>query len=207
MARTPGAAERALEGVGRVSEIVSAMRSFAHPERARSPQDINGVLKTSLVLAKNEYKYVATVTTDLGELPSIVGNLPDLSQMLVNLLINAAHAIEDRFGRNADRGHISISTQKVEDRIRIRIRDNGCGIPEAIRHKIFDPFFTTKEVGRGTGQGLSIVHNVVQRHYGKVSVESQVDVGTTFLIDLPIDPPESMRSLRSGMTTGGSAWR
>lgn len=207
MARAPGAVERALEGVGRVSEIVSAMRSFAHPDRARSPQDVNNIIKTSLVLAKNEYKYVAAVATDLGAVPAIDGNLPDLSQMFVNLIVNAAHAIEDRFGRDANAGHISITTQTLGDRVRICIRDNGCGIPEEIRHKIFDPFFTTKEVGRGTGQGLSIVHNVVQRHQGKIQLESEVGSGTTFIIELPVETVESLRTQRTSLTTGGNLWR
>jgi two-component system, NtrC family, sensor kinase len=141
-------------------------------------------------VARNEWKYVAEMDTDLGELPLIVCNVGDLNQVFLNLLVNAAHAIADVV-KDGSKGRIAIQTAREGDKVHISIADTGSGIAESIRTKIFDPFFTTKEVGRGTGQGLAIARSVVvDRHKGSLTFESEVGKGTTFHIRLPITQEE-----------------
>lgn len=111
----------------------------------------------------------------------------DINQVLLNVLINAAHAIGDVVKNSGEKGTITISTRANENELTISIADTGTGIPAKVRDKIFDPFFTTKEVGRGTGQGLAIVHDiVVERHGGSIDIESEVGKGTTFIVNLPL---------------------
>jgi signal transduction histidine kinase len=146
-------------------------------------------------LSANEWKYVATVQTNLDEtMPLIRCFRNELEQVIVNLIVNAAHAIDDRLGAKSggrdpdEKGLIAISTRQLDSAIEIRVRDTGTGIPAHVRDRIFDPFFTTKEVGKGTGQGLSLAHSVVVRkHGGRLDVETQIGVGTTFVIRLPIE--------------------
>ncbi len=190
---------RTLEGIDRVSAIVSAMKVFAHPRNELADVDLNSVLTTTLTVARNEYKYVADVITELGALPMILGHAGDLNQAFLNLLINAAHAIVDAEpGRAGQRGTITVRTRRVDDHVEVEIVDTGCGIPDAIRDRVFDPFFTTKEPGRGTGQGLAITLAVVERHRGQLTFDSQAGVGTRFRVRLPISGPEtgSMRIRR-----------
>ena len=114
---------------------------------------------------------------------------PDLlNQVLLNLIVNAAHAIEERYSEGgAIEGIIRVQTQSKDDSVELRVSDNGSGIPEAIAEKIFNPFFTTKTVGKGTGQGLAIVHDmIVNKHNGSIRFESKVDVGTTFIVEIPV---------------------
>ena len=183
----PRAFERTLDGVSRVANIVRAIKEFAHPDRnEQSPADINHALETTLTVAGNEYKYVATIARHFGVLPPVVCNAGEINQVFLNLIVNAAHAIQQA-GRNAATGVISISTAASERTVRISISDNGCGIPEKSLERIFDPFFTTKEVGKGTGQGLAIARSiVVERHGGKIDVCSREGAGTTFTIQLPL---------------------
>jgi signal transduction histidine kinase len=183
----PKAIERALDGIGRVTHIVRAVREFAHPDtQEQKPADINRAIETTMTVARNEYKYCATVITELGALPEVVCNVGELNQVLVNLIVNAAHAIQES-GQDATSGRITITTQAIEDAAVIRVADNGCGIPDKNLERIFDPFFTTKEVGKGTGQGLSIARSIiVERHGGRIDVTSQVGAGTEFTIRLPI---------------------
>ncbi|MCX6636157.1 MAG: PAS domain S-box protein [Acidobacteria bacterium] len=185
----PAAFARALDGISRVSIIVSAMKEFAHPDRReKSPADLNRALQATLTIARNEYKYVADVETELGQLPLVLCHLGDLSQVFLNLLVNAAHAIADAEGTSGNRGRIRVRTAHEGDKVRIDIADTGCGIPEKIRDRVFEPFFTTKEVGRGSGQGLAIARSVVvDKHGGTLTYESEVGKGTTFIIRLPID--------------------
>jgi signal transduction histidine kinase len=179
------------EGIRRISEIVKAIQDFAHPGSAteKKPCNLHEIIDATLRLVKNEWKYVATVTTEfspeVSQVPLIKGRF---EQALLNLLVNAAHAIEDRLKAGIrEPGAISIRTARLDDgNIEIRISDNGCGIPKEIAGKIFDLFFTTKEAGRGTGQGLALVHSVIcQSHLGSVRVESEVGRGSTFIIVLP----------------------
>jgi len=181
---TPKAIAQSLDGVRRVSHIVRAMKDFSHIGRGEvSAVDINHALESTLTIARNEYKYVADVETDFGELPTVECYASELNQVFLNILVNAAHAIAN----TGKRGKITVRTRQLDESAVISIADTGTGIPEEIRNKVYDPFFTTKEVGKGTGQGLSIAHQiVVQKHGGSLSFESQVGVGTTFMIRIPI---------------------
>ena len=183
----PKAFERTLDGVNRVANIVRAMKEFAHPDtNEQSAADLNRALETTLTVACNEYKYSARVERHFGLLPEVRCNVGELNQVFLNLIVNAAHAIQES-GKDAATGLIVVSTVADESSARISIADNGCGIPDGNRERIFDPFFTTKEVGKGTGQGLAIARSiVVEKHGGRIDVHSEEGVGTTFTICLPI---------------------
>jgi signal transduction histidine kinase len=186
--RVPRAVERSIEGVARVAGIVEAMKRFSHPRTELAEVDLNRALADALIVAHNEYRYVADVVTDYGELPKVIGNGSDLNQVFLNLLVNAAHAIEAR--GDGSRGTITVRTRADGEQVVVSIGDTGTGIPEAIRHRIFDPFFTTKEVGKGSGQGLAIARAVVvDRHQGQLDFETAPGAGTTFHIRLPIGGP------------------
>ncbi|MGH8257722.1 MAG: sensor histidine kinase, partial [Steroidobacteraceae bacterium] len=160
-AEVPPAFERMREGIGLVANIVRAMKEFAHPDaKSHSAADLNQAVETTLLVARNEYKYVAAVQTALGELPLVLCNVGELNQVFLNLIVNAAHAIEAA-GRDASTGCISITTKHIDQCVEVEFTDNGCGIPEENLERIFDPFFTTKEVGKGTGQGLAIARAIV----------------------------------------------
>jgi PAS domain S-box-containing protein len=183
----PKAFTRTFDGVERVTNIVKAMKEFAHPDAIeQNAVDLLHALETTLLVASNEYKYVAKVRTEFGELPYVVCNVGELNQVFLNLIVNAAHAIKDS-GKDSDSGEITIRVAAEDDQAVIRVRDNGCGVPKENLSKLYDPFFTTKEVGRGTGQGLAISHAiVVDKHGGEISVNSEVGVGTEFTVRLPI---------------------
>lgn len=186
----PKAIQQTLDGVERVATIVRAMKDFAHPDLAEmAPADLNQALKSTLVVARNELKYVADVETDFADLPLVPCLLGDLNQVFLNLLINAAHAIGDVVKQTGGKGLIRVAT-RLEDRcVAVSISDTGTGIPDAIREKVFEPFFTTKEVGRGTGQGLAIARSiVVEKHKGMLTFETEAGKGTTFFIRLPLEP-------------------
>jgi PAS domain S-box-containing protein len=187
-ANVPGSFESCQDGISRISTIVRAMKAFSHPDqREKSLADLNQALQTTLAVAKNEYKYVAEVVTEFGDLPAVLCHVGALNQVFLNLIVNAAHAIGDVVAQGGSKGKIHIKTLKEGDLARIDISDTGSGIPEAIRKRIFEPFFTTKEVGRGTGQGLAIARSiVVTKHKGSLTFESEVGKGTTFTIRLPI---------------------
>jgi PAS domain S-box-containing protein len=186
-AEAPKAFDRTLDGVARVAAIVRAMKEFAHPDaNEQALADINHAIETTLTVARSEYKYCATIETHCATLPELLCNVGELNQVFLNLIINAAHAIEQS-GKDAAAGRINISTAVADDSVAIVIADNGCGIPAENLEKIFDPFFTTKEVGRGTGQGLAIARTiVVDKHRGSIDVESAVGVGTRFVLKLPL---------------------
>jgi signal transduction histidine kinase len=183
----PKAFTRTFDGVERVTNIVKAMKEFAHPDaNEQSPVDLKHALETTLLVASNEYKYVARVHTELAELPQVICNVGELNQVFLNLIVNAAHAIKDS-GKDVDTGEIKIRLGVEGDEAVIRVSDNGCGVPPENLSKLYDPFFTTKEVGRGTGQGLAISHSiVVDKHDGEIGVSSDVGVGTEFTVRLPI---------------------
>ena len=187
-AEIPRAFERTLDGVQRVADIVRAMKEFAHPGHVeQSAADLNHAVQTTLTVARNEYKYSAQIETHLGELPDVICNVSELNQVFLNLIVNAAQAVRES-GKDATTGRISITTERIQDRVLVRITDNGCGIPQENLEKIFDPFFTTKEVGLGTGQGLAIARSiVVDKHGGEISVESEPGVGTSFILSLPTE--------------------
>jgi signal transduction histidine kinase len=189
MEEVPKAIERAGEGVERVGAIVRAMKTFAHPDRREKvPADLNAAIANTLVVARNELKYVADVETDFGELPAVVCHVGDLNQVFLNLLVNAAHAVADAVGDSGGRGKIRVRTYAEGADAVVAISDTGCGVPEAARERIFEPFFTTKAVGRGTGQGLPIARTiVVDRHGGNIGFETELGRGTTFFVRLPVE--------------------
>ncbi len=186
--RVPAALTRSIDGAERVAHIVKAMRTFAHPPTTeKGPVDVNNAIENTLVVARNEYKYVADVETRLGELPFVMGNAGDLNQVLLNLVVNAAHAIQDRVGDSGERGRITIGTEADGDHVRLTVSDTGSGIPAEVANRIFEPFFTTKEVGRGTGQGLAIVRTIVtDGHGGTISFDTEPGAGTTFCVCVPV---------------------
>jgi two-component system NtrC family sensor kinase len=185
----PAALRDGLDGISRISSIVRAMKEFAHPDQAeKAPADLNRALEATLTIARNEYKYVAEVETDFGELPPVLCHMGDLNQVFLNLLVNAAHAIADVVDKTGAKGHIRVRTARESNAARIEIADTGGGIPAAIRERVFEPFFTTKPVGKGSGQGLAIAHAiVVGKHGGTLSFDSTEGQGTTFSILLPLD--------------------
>lgn len=187
----PPAIEQSLEGVDRVSEIVRAMKDFSHPGAGeKTPVDINKAIESTITVTHNEWKYVAELEAHLDKDLPLVPCLPgDFNQIILNIIINAAHAIGNVIDENADRkGTISVSTGRNNGWAEVRIQDTGSGIPEAYQSRIFDPFFTTKEVGRGTGQGLAISRSViVDKHGGSLNFETTEGKGTTFIIRLPLE--------------------
>ena len=186
-AEVPKAFERTFDGVERVTNIVKAMKEFAHPNTdEQRPADLNHAILTTLLVASNEYKYLAKIHTDFADLPPVVCNIGELNQVFLNLIVNAAHAIQEA-GKDMNTGELRIRTAVDDDAVVIRISDNGCGIPPENLSKVYDPFFTTKEVGRGTGQGLAITHSIlVDKHGGDIRVSSSVGVGTEFVLRLPV---------------------
>jgi signal transduction histidine kinase len=185
-AELPSSIQLASEGVKRVSEIVRSMKQFAHHGAdGIGSLDINQAIETTLTIAKHEYKLVADVVKDLGNVPPVICNIGEINQVLLNLIVNAAHAIQDAVKGSGTRGVIAIASRVVGHHVVISIADTGTGIPEPVRAKIFEPFFTTKEVGRGTGQGLAIARAVVERHHGQLTFTSAIGHGTTFEIHLP----------------------
>ena len=183
----PNSIEHSLEGVSRISEIVKAIREFSHPDaKEKTAVDINHQIETTITVARNQLKHVAEVVTELDPaLPQVPCMPGEMNQVFLNLLVNAAHALEDMGGDTM--GEIAVKTAAQKDHVEIRIADTGPGIPEDIRAKIFDPFFTTKEPGKGTGQGLAISHSIItKKHGGSIAVESEVGKGTTFIIRLPL---------------------
>jgi two-component system NtrC family sensor kinase len=192
-AQIPAAIGETLEGVARISKIVRAMKEFSHPGgQEKSPADLNRAIESTVTVAHNEWKYVAEMKLDLDpELPPVPCFLGEFNQIILNLVVNAAHAIGDVTKRNPGaKGLITICTCWEAGHIEVRVGDTGSGIAEANRPHIFEPFFTTKEVGKGTGQGLSIVYgSVVKKHGGSVRFETELGKGTTFIIQLPLAPP------------------
>jgi PAS domain S-box-containing protein len=190
-AELPPALDRIADGLGRIAEIVRSMKEFSHADqREMSQVDLNRAINSTLVIARSEYKYVADVTTEFGELPPVTCHGGQINQVVLNLVVNAAHAIGDRVKGTSDKGLITVRTYVENGHAVIMVGDTGGGIPEAVQKRIFEPFFTTKEVGRGTGQGLSIAHNVVKSHGGTLEFQTEQGKGTKFFVRLPIATEE-----------------
>ena len=187
----PLAIDHILDGVGRISKIVRSMKFFAHPgDIEKAPLDLNEAIESTIIISRNEWKYVAEVETDFdGSIPPVPGQRGEINQVILNLITNAAHAIAEKHGNSpAVKGRINIATRYRAGWVEVRIQDTGAGIPAAIRHQVFDLFFTTKEEGIGSGQGLAIAHSViVEKHGGVLTFESEPGAGTTFIIRLPVD--------------------
>ena len=192
-AEIPAALEGSLKGIDRVTRIVSAMREFSHPgEHEKALADINHAIENTLIVSRNEWKYVAELTTDLDPgLPLVPCLVDEFNQVILNLITNAADSIRDMQMQEGEHvaGQIQISTSHTREWVIVKVSDNGTGIPEHIRQRIFEPFFTTKEVGKGSGQGLPISYDlIVNKHGGKIEFETQEGLGTTFIIHLPVRP-------------------
>jgi two-component system, NtrC family, sensor kinase len=195
-AEIPAAIDSAASGLQRVAKIVSAMKAFSHPDqRGQTPTNLEHAIENTLAVAVSEYRDIANVVLDLAPIPAVVCHPGEINQVLLNLVVNAAHAIEDVVCRTRVRGTITIATRHVGSDVEIAITDTGCGIPDEIRERVFDPFFTTKAVGRGTGQGLALARTtIVDRHGGTLDFESRVGSATTFRIRLPVDGAMSARA-------------
>lgn len=190
-AEIPRCIDQTLEGLGRVARIVKSLKEFSHPHsKAKSLANINHAVDTALEISRHEWKYLADVVTELDPaLPDVECVLDEINQVMLNLIVNAGHAIESALAQDKQRarGKITIRTRREGELVVIEVEDTGTGIPKAIVERIFEPFFTTKEVGKGSGQGLAIVHTVItQSHHGTIDVKTEVGAGTTFIMKLPI---------------------
>lgn len=187
----PLAIQQSLEGLEHVANIVGAMKEFSHPGSGdKQSVDLNHVISGAIVLCRSEWKLVADIVTDFDEeLPPVFCQPTDINSVVLNLVINAAHAIAEAHHDETDgKGVITIRTRRDGPYAEIRVEDTGVGIPSELRNRVFDLFFTTKEVGQGTGQGLALAHAiVVDRHGGTIDFESEVGHGATFVVRLPID--------------------
>lgn len=183
----PQAIKHSLEGVNRVAGIVRSMKEYSHAgQRELTPTNLNHLIESSLIISRSEWKYVAELETDFQEdLPLVACDPGEIGQVILNMIVNAGHAIQDQVADTQGRGLIGVSTRAQGNGVEIRISDSGSGIPEALKAKIFEPFFTTKEIGKGTGQGLAIAQAAILRHHGRIEVESESGRGTTFTIFLP----------------------
>jgi signal transduction histidine kinase len=179
------AISQSLDGINQVANIVRAMKAFGHPGSAdKALADLNRAIENTLVVASNELKYVADVVTDLADLPLVSCHIGDINQVVLNLVVNAAHAIGSA-GRG--RGTIRVNTRVEGAEAVIEVADTGTGVPPEIADKLFDPFFTTKEVGSGTGQGLALARTLVtDRHNGTIDFTSEPGAGTVFTVRLPV---------------------
>jgi signal transduction histidine kinase len=184
----PKAICQSLDGIQRVSNIVQALKEFSHPgSNEKVKTDLNKAILNTLTVAQNQIKHVADIETNLDpDLPSALCIPSEINQALLNLIVNAAHAIED-LGDISRKGKITVSTRYINGMAEISIADTGAGIPENCRNRVFDPFYTTKKLGRGTGQGLTITRNIiVKKHNGAIDFESTPGKGATFTVQLPI---------------------
>lgn len=193
--QAPIAIEQTQAGIDQVRSIVQALKEFSHPgEDEPTLVDVNHLAKMASTVTRNAWRYAAELTLELCDYPwPVRGHAQDLGQVLINLIVNAAHAVEERGSGQGEQplGKITIRTRNSGGVVEIQVQDDGAGIPEAIQDRIMTPFFTTKPIGKGTGQGLSLAQQViVERHHGRFTFQSQVGAGTTFFISLPGCPEE-----------------
>jgi signal transduction histidine kinase len=176
----PNLIKESIDGANRITKIVNGLKTFSRVDSdTKEPVDVNECIQNTIKLVNNEIKYKAKLLVDLTNIPVIMGYPGGLSQVILNLLVNASQAI-------AGFGEISITTRVEKKEIIIRVKDNGVGIAKDKIDKIFDPFFTTKGVGLGTGLGLSISAGIIEQHHGRMSVESEEGSGACFTIVLPV---------------------
>jgi PAS domain S-box-containing protein len=187
----PKAIQQSIEGVGRISKIVKAMKDFSHPGgESKTPTDLHQAIESTITVSRNEWKYVANLVTDFDpDLPLVPCYPSEFNQVVLNLIVNAAHAIESaKGGRDSGvLGQITVRTRGFADTVEVSVSDDGTGIPEAVQARMFEPFYTTKPIGKGSGQGLAIAHAViVEKHQGRIDVHSEIGQGTTFILRLPL---------------------
>lgn len=185
-AEAPAAIERTLRGVARVAEIVRALRAFAHPnDQTKAPHQVNSAIRDAAIVATGEYKNVARLELDLGDLPPVECNLGELNQVFLNLIVNAAHAIGSH--PRSEPGRIMVRSRQVGDMVEVAVSDDGPGMSEDVRARVFEPFFTTKSMGKGTGQGLALAQAFVEGHHGgQLLCETSPGAGTTFTVVVPL---------------------
>jgi signal transduction histidine kinase len=182
----PKALDLALDGLSRVATIVRSMKAYTHPDtESDAPTDLNHAVQTTLTIARSEFRHVADLETNFGDLPLVSCNAGEINQVVLNIVLNAAHAIGDQVNGSGQRGRLTVATRRDGDHAVIEIGDTGGGIPDHVRHRIFDPFFTTKDVGKGTGQGLALAHSVIEKHRGTLTFETAPGQ-TTFFVRLPL---------------------
>jgi signal transduction histidine kinase len=176
------------------------MKEFSHPGAGNKEKpaatNLNQAIESTITVARNEWKYVAEMKTEFDPaLPPVCLFAGEFNQVILNLLVNAAHAIaEVSSAGGRKKGTITIGTHRDRDWVEVRVRDTGAGIPPDIRHRIFEPFFTTKGIGKGTGQGLAMARSViVERHQGELRFETESGQGTCFIVRLPINPPPAAK--------------
>ena len=187
-AETLPALEQALGGLAQITKIVSAIKVFAHPGvEDRTEFNLNESIETTVTVSTSQWRHVADLETDLQDgMPPVSGYPGELNQVFLNLIVNAAQAIEE--ASPGEKGRITVTSRREGDSAVVTVHDTGCGIPQENQGRIFDPFFTTKEVGKGTGQGLSLCYSIVtQKHGGQIAVSSDPGKGTTFTVRLPLD--------------------
>ena len=187
----PKSIDQSLEGLGRVSKIVHAMKSFSHASEGHfSAANVKEALESTTTICRNEWKYVAKLNLDIApDLPPVQLILDEFNQVILNLVVNAAHGIEEHSKKHsgAEFGLIDVSAKLEDGFLRIDVRDNGCGIPKEVQERVFEPFFTTKAVGKGTGQGLNIAYSViVEKHKGRLELESREGEGACFTVFVPV---------------------
>jgi PAS domain S-box-containing protein len=192
----PRTLDQSLDGLGRVARIVRSLKEFSHPSSNRvTSMDLNHAIETAINVCRHEWKYVADVATEFDpKLPPVSCILDEFNQVMLNLLINAAHAIgtAQKAKNSSEKGTITVRTSHDSEYAIVAVTDTGTGIADEYKHRIFEPFFTTKEVGKGTGQGLNLVHTiVVKHHHGAIDFSTEVGRGTTFFVRLPLKPPPS----------------
>jgi PAS domain S-box-containing protein len=188
----PRTLDQTSEGIARIAKIVRSLKEFSHPSAPdKRPSDLNHAIETAIAVSRHEWKYVAEVVTDFDpDLPSVPCMLDEFNQVMLNLVVNAAHAIGDVVKDSGAKGTITVRTRADGDWAQVDVQDTGTGIPPEVRKRLFEPFFTTKAIGKGTGQGLTIVRSViVDKHGGTVDLTTEVGKGTTFHIRLPVHPP------------------
>jgi two-component system NtrC family sensor kinase len=174
----------ATHGVGRITAIVRSVREYSHSTTEAEPIDLNHQIKMASELARSQYKYDAELALDLEEVPVICGYADELGRTIMNLLINAAHAIR---AKGAGVGKITVATRATKESVTVSVSDTGTGIAPEHREKVFEPFFTTKPRGEGTGQGLALVRNTVEHHGGAIRLETTPGIGTTFILSFPTE--------------------
>ncbi|MHB8126362.1 MAG: two-component system sensor histidine kinase NtrB [Desulfitobacteriaceae bacterium] len=191
----PKAIEQSLEGIDRVRKLILAMKEFSHPgKQGKSFSNINKAIEGTVIISRNEWKYVADLETELDpNLPMVYCAIDQINQVVLNMIVNSSQAIKELVDNGITaKGMIKIQTQFKDPYIRITISDTGKGIPRSIINKVFNHFFTTKEVGKGTGQGLSIAHDIiVNKHHGSIEVNSEEGKGAAFIVILPVNPNEN----------------
>jgi PAS domain S-box-containing protein len=205
----PAAIQETLEGVDRITKIVRAMKEFSHPgAKERAAADLNKAIESTVTVARNEWKYVAEMKLELDTtLPPVPCFIDEFNQCMLNLVTNAADAIRDVLQQKPGaKGLITVQTKRDGDHVEIRVTDTGTGIPESVRPHIFEPFYTTKGVGKGTGQGLSILFNtIVKKHGGAVRFETETGQGTTFILCLPLASPPAQSGITEAASPKGPA--